>query len=142
MVKTERASSLLEEARGSYSDALRLLDEAIAELDRDQLVKAAEKTWAATLQSTNALLVVATGSELDPVLNDGAGEVFQALAAMSRQNAAWDELMDKFGNLHHILHDTVLCDRDIEPVSVLIQDIREAGDYIRECERMAGVEGG
>ena len=36
----------------------------------------------------------------------------------------------------------MICDRDIEPVSVLIQDIRDAGDYIRECERLAGVGDG
>ena len=46
-------------------------------------------------------------------------------------------LTEQYFSLHHILHDTVICDRDIEPVSVLIQDIRDAADYIAECERLA-----
>ena len=51
------------------------------------------------------------------------------------------ELTEQYFSLTHILHDTVICERDIEPVSVLIQDIREVADYIRDCERLAGVEG-
>ena len=142
MLETKRANSLFEEAHSVYSDALKHLDEAIAELDRGELVKAAEKTWAATLQSSNALLLAATGDEPVTGHSDSSGAIFDALAAMSCESEVWDELMDKFGNLHHILHDTVICDRDIEPVSVLIQDIREAGDYIRECERLARVADG
>ena len=142
MIESERANSLLHEARGSYSAALRHLDEAVTELDRSELVKAAKQTWVATLRSTNALILAATGKEPDPKQEEDAGETFEALAALSCESESWDKLMDKFGDLHHILHDTVLCEQDIEPVSVLIKDIKEAGDYIKECERLAGFADG
>ena len=58
MLKTEQATALFDKPRATYSDALKHLDEAIAELDRGELVKAAEKTWAATLQATNAFISV------------------------------------------------------------------------------------
>lgn len=139
MLEAKRAESLFDQPRATYSDALNHLDKAIAELDRAELVKAAEQTWAATLQASNALILAHTGEEPTPQPNGGASGIFSALAEMSCESKAWDELMDQFSNLHHILHDTVICDRDIEPVSVLIQDIREAADYISECERLAGV---
>lgn len=135
-VESKRANSLIHEARDSYSHALKHPDEAVAELDRSELVKAAEKTWAATLQSTNALILSATGKTPDPEHKEDPSETFEALASMSCESEAWGQLMDNFCNLHRILHDTVLCDRDIEPVSVLIQDIREVEDYISECERL------
>lgn len=141
MLKTKRASSLFDESRATYSDAIKHLDEAIAELDRAELVKSAEKTWAATLQASNALILAHTGAEPAPQPDGGSSGIFAALAEMSCESEEWDNLMDQFGNLHHILHDTVICERDIEPVSVLIQDIREVADYIRDCERLAGVEG-
>ena len=141
MLKTEQATALFDESRATYSDALKHLDEAIAELDRGELVKAAEKTWDATLQASNAVILAHTGAEPAPQPDGSASGIFATLAEMSCESEEWDELMDGFSNLHHILHDTVICDRDIEPVSVLIQDIREAADYIRDCERLANQGG-
>ncbi len=43
MQESERATALFAEARATYADALKHLDEAIAELDRGELVKSAEK---------------------------------------------------------------------------------------------------
>ena len=141
MLETEHANSLFEEARSTYAEALKHLDEAIQELDRGELVEAAENAWAATLKSSQGLILAATGSSPDTGQSDGVDAIFAALAAGSSKFQAWDDLMDRFGNLHHILHDTVICERDIEPVSVLIRDIRETADYIRECERLAGEAG-
>ena len=142
MLETEHANSLFEEARSTYAKALKHLDEAIAELDRGELVKATESAWEATLKSSQGLILSATGSSPDTGQRDEADGIFAALADGSSKIQGWDELMDRFSNLHHILHDTVICERDIEPVSVLIRDIRETAEYIRECERLAGVEGG
>ena len=142
MPETKGSESIFDKPRVTYADALKHLDEAIAELDRAELVKAAEKTWAATLQATNAFIAAQTGAEPAQQPNGGASGIFDALAERACESEEWDELMDGFSNLHHILHDTVICERDIEPVSVLIQDIRDAADYIRECERLAGVAGG
>jgi hypothetical protein len=141
MLETEHANSLFEEARSTYAKALKHLDDAIQELDRVELVKAAEDAWAATLKSSQGLILSATGSSPDSGPGDGVDAIFAALAAGSAKIQAWDEMVDRFGNLHHILHDTVICERDIEPVSVLIRDIRETAEYIRECERLASVSG-
>ena len=77
MLKTEQATALFDQARETYTAAANHLDEAIAELDRDELVKAAEITWDATLQATNAFIAAQTGVEPKP--DDDAGN-FQASA--------------------------------------------------------------
>ena len=43
MLKTERATALFDEARTSYAAALKHLDEAVAELDRAELMKSVEQ---------------------------------------------------------------------------------------------------
>ena len=143
MMKTKQVAALFGEAFETYKGATKHLDEAIAELDRAELVKAAEKTWAATLQATNAFIAAQTGVEPKP---DDGQETSKHLLSLPEWNedecdAELKELTEQYFSLTHILHDTVICERDIEPVSVLIQDIREVADYIRECERLAGVEG-
>ena len=45
--------------------------------------------------------------------------------------------MECFSFLSQVLYITVLCDHDLEPVSVLISDIRRTADYIRDAERLA-----
>ena len=139
MIKAGQVAALFGEAFETYKGATKHLDEAIAELDRTELVKAAEKTWSATLQATNAFIAAQTGVEPKP---DDGQETSKHLLSLPEWNAdecdeGLKELTEQYFSLTHILHDTVICERDIEPVSVLIQDIREVADYIRECERLA-----
>ena len=47
--------------------------------------------------------------------------------------------MDCFSVLSQVLFITVLCEHDLEPVSVLISDIRKTADYIRDAELLASV---
>ena len=81
MLETERTTALFEEALETYGGAVKHLDEAIAELDRAELVKAAEKTWAATLQATNAFIAAKSGVEPKP---DDDRETSQASAQLAR----------------------------------------------------------
>ncbi len=143
MLKTDRAAALFDKALETYTGAAKHLDEAIAELDRAELVKAAEKTWAATLQATNALIVAQTGVEPKPNDRQETTNHLLGLPGWGTDDcdAELKELTEQYFSLTHILHDTVICDRDIEPVSVLIQDIRDAADYIRDAERLAGEDG-
>lgn len=139
MLKTGRAETLIGEAIETYKGATKHLAEAIAELDRTELVKAAEKSWAATLQATNAFIVAQSGVEPKP--DDGPETSKHLLSLPEWQAEECDEelkeLTEQYFSLTHILHDTVICERDIEPVSVLIQDIRDVAGYIEECERLA-----
>ena len=134
MLKTERVTAVFDTANAAYESATRHLDEAIAELDRAELVKSVEKTWAATLQATNGLILACSGVEPKP---DDERETSRHLLCLPDREVELRKLTEQYFSLTHILHDTVICDRDIEPVSVLIQDIREAADYIRDCERLA-----
>ena len=144
MLETERTTALFEEALETYGGAVKHLDEAIAELDRAELVKAAEKTWAATLQATNAFIAAKSGVEPKP--DDDRETAKHLLSLPEWQDEECDTelkgLTEQYFSLTHIFLETVICERDIEPVSVLIQDIRDAADYIRECERLAGVAEG
>ena len=135
MLKTERVAVVFEEAWTTYASATRHMDEAIAELDRTELVKSAEKTWAATLQATNGLILACSGVEPKP---DDERETSKHLLSLPDKEIELRNLTEQYFSLTHILHDTVICDRDIEPVSVLIQDIRETAEYIRDCQRLAG----
>ena len=136
MLKSERAIALFDEARASYTAALEHLDEAVAELDRAELVKSVEKAWEATLQATNGLILARTGVELKLNLEDDR-DAFTHLARLPDRSAASRKLMDCFSVLSQVLYITVLCEHDLEPVSVLISDIHRTADYIRDAERLA-----
>ena len=119
MLKTERATALFDEARTSYAAALKHLDEAVAELDRTELVKSVEQAWAATLQATNGLILARTGVELKLNLEDDR-DAFTHLARLPDRSVPSKNLMECFAFLSQVLYITVLCEHDLEPVSVLI----------------------
>ena len=70
MLEKNRVKVLFEESKANYADAMKHLDEAVSELDRAELVKSAEKAWAAALQATNAVILARTGVEVEANLLD------------------------------------------------------------------------
>ena len=138
MLKTKRATTLLKEAHTLYAEGLKYMEEACELWDRELLRKSAQKTWDAALRATNALILARTGSEPEPE-NDHI--TFRCLTDLHEQLPDWEAFTGRYAGISHDIYRAAVVERNVEPVGLLIQDIREAGDYIRECERMAGVEG-
>ena len=134
MLEKERSAALFAESRASYADAMKCLDEAVSELDRAELVKSVEKAWIAALQATNALILARSGVE--PKADDDR-ETSRNLMKLASANPKLREILRQYSSVSFILFDTVLCEKDIEPVSLLIEDIRATADYLRDAEGLA-----
>ena len=134
MLETERTSALFAEAHTIYAEGLKYLDEAIELWDRELLRKSAGKTWAAALQATNALILARTGAEAQP---DDDDWTYDWLIRLTQKVQDLKLLKGRYAILSHDIYQTAVCERNVEPVYLLIRDIRKTADYIRDAERLA-----
>ena len=139
MLKTEKTAVLFDKARAIYDEAIQLADKAHEYWDRDLLRMSAEKTWAAALMATNAFILARTGVEPEPDDGDGAEK---RLLELYKEIPDWERFTGHFAVISEDIYKAVVVERNVEPAYLLIHDIREAADYIRECERLAGLGGG
>ena len=134
MLEAERVAAMFAEAHSIYADGLEYLGEAIELWDRCLLRKSAEKTWAAALRATNALVLAHTGVEPKP--DDDKG-TYDSLLRLPEENPDLKLLRGRFAIFSHDVYRTAVCERNVEPVSLLIHDIRRTADYIRDAEALA-----
>ncbi len=135
LMNTERVAALFSEAHTSYAESLKCMDEAIDLWDRELLRRAAKKTWAAALCATNALILACTGVEPNP---DDDDDTHDRLLRLSEKHEDLKLLRGRYATLSMDIYQTVLCERNVEPVSLLIHDIRKTASYIRDAETLAG----
>ena len=102
--------------------------------DRCLLRKSAEKTWAAALQATNAFILAYTGVEPKPDDDNGT---YDALVRLPWENPDMERLRGRYAVISHDIYQTAVCQRNVDPVSLLIYDIRDTADYIRDAEALA-----
>ena len=126
------------EARIIYDEALKLMEKAEEYWDRDLLRMSAGKTWSAAVSATNALITVRTGIEAKKGDDDWTYDCLM--------NLVWDEkgtnqdlkpIKLRYGVISHDIYKAAVVEGNVDPVHLLIHDIRQAGDYIRDCERLA-----
>ena len=134
MLETERTSASFAEARTIHADGLKYLDEAIELWDRELLRKSAGKTWAAALQATNALILARTGVEAKP---DDDDWTYNWLTRLTQKVQDLKLVKGRYATLSHDIYQTAVWERNVEPVYLLIHDIRKTADYIRDAERLA-----
>ena len=133
MLKTERVTALFDEARVNRADSLLRLKDAEKHWDRRELLRAAEKAWAATTQATNALVLAYHGVEVEA---NGANNAYGALLRLCQEVPELKEMKDSYTSLSVSLFGLVLCDGSLDPLEHTIEDIREAADYVRDAERL------
>ena len=138
MLKTERTAVMFNKAHAIYDEAIQLADKAHEYWDRDLLRMSAEKTWAATLMATNALILARTGVE--PELDDDDGTE-KRLLGLYKEFPDWEGFTGRFATIAEDIYKAAVVERIVDPVYLLIHDIRETAEYIRECERLASVSG-
>lgn len=139
MLESEKVAVMFAEAHSTYAEAIKYLDEACEYWDRDLLRKSAEKTWAAAWCATSGLILARTGVEAP---SDDEKWMYDRL-----MHLVWDDqdknqdlkpVKGRYATISHDIYQTAVCERNVEPVSLLIYDIRQAADYIRDAERLAG----
>lgn len=136
MLKTEQIAALFDEAHSNSSDSLERLDDAAKHWDRRELLRSAEKAWAAATQATNALIVAHIDIEPEP---HGENDTYGLLSRLAREVPELRDLKDRYTDFSVSLFDLVICNGNLDPLEITIEDIRKTADYIRECERLAGV---
>ena len=139
MLKTEQIAALFDEARTNSSDSLKRLDDAEKHWDRRELLRSAEKAWAAATQATNALIMARIGVEPEP---HGENDTYGLLSKLAREVPGLRELKDRYTDFSVFLFDLVICNGNLDPLEITIEDIRKTADYIRDCQRLAGVGDG
>ena len=138
MLKTERIAVMFAEAHALYGEALELLNKADEYWDRDLLRMSAKKTWAAALQATNAFVLARTGVEPDPADGDDTNK---HLLTLYKEIPDWETFTGRFAIIGSDIYEAAVVERNVEPVDLLVHDLRETAEYIQECERLAGERG-
>ena len=138
MLKVGRATALFEEADAIYAEGLDLLEQACEFWDRELLRESAQKTWDAALRATNALILARTGTEPEP---DNDQNTFHCLTDMYEQLPDWEVFTGRYAIISADIYQAAVVERNVDPVYLLIHDIRQTAEYIRDCERLAGEAG-
>ncbi len=138
MLKTERVAALFDEARAKSADSLSRLEDASKHWDRRELLRSAEQAWAAATQATNALILARSGEEP----NSGDRDTFGLLWRLSSEVRGLEKVLDQYTNFSVYLFGLTIANGNLDPLEFTIEDIHKAADYIRECERLAGVAEG
>ncbi len=128
MLETEQVTII-------FADAWVLHADALEELDRGKLRNAAEKAWGATKRATDALVLARTGSE-----PRSSGQTIRGIRRLGAQNIALKQLELLCTNRSQVLHGLCFYNGNCEPEELLIKDIRETADYIRDAEGLAQAE--
>ncbi len=134
MLKTKQVVALLDEARVNSADSLARLDDATKHWDKRELLRSAEKAWAAANQATNALILARTGIEPKP---GSDADTYGLLSRLAKEVPGLEDLKDRYAHLSVYLFDLVLCNGSVDPLDFTIHDIRDTADYIRDAERLA-----
>ena len=138
MLEAKRVADLFAKAHATYSEAVQYLDEANELWNRELLHKSAEKAWAAALQATNALILARTGVETTPDDEKWTYDCLMRLVWQNReQNQDLRPIKGRYATISHDIYQTAVVERNVEPVNLLIHDIRDTADYIRDAERLA-----
>lgn len=139
MLKSEKVAGLFDEARVNSADSLLRLKDAEKHWDRRELLRAAEKAWAATTQATDALVLAYSGAE--PASANGYGsDSHSSLLRLSKKFPELEGIVDQYTEFYVYLFDLVICNGNVDPLEYTVEDIRKTSDYIRDAERLAGVE--
>ena len=138
MLKIERVEAMFAEAHVIYGEALNLLEKAEEYWDRDLLRLSAKRTWNAALQATNALVLSRTGEEPCPEDGDRSHDL---LLHLYKEIPDWETFTGRYAVISHDIYREAVLGGKLDPVDLLIHDIRQTADYIGECERLAAVGG-
>ncbi len=125
MLGTERGRAVMADAWALYDDAMEMLEEG-------RIRNAAEKAWGATKRATDAMVLEITAQE-----PQSAGQARSALLVLSRRDPEFVSLRGRYNNRSADLHVACFYDGSCEPESLIIEEIRETADYIRDAERLA-----
>ncbi len=125
MLETEQVTII-------FADAWVLHADALEELERGKLRNAAEKAWGTTKRATDALVLARTGSE-----PRSSGQTIRGIRRLGAQNIALKRLELLCTNRSQVLHGLCFYDGNCEPEELLITDIRETANYIRDAEGLA-----
>ena len=136
MLKTERVTTLLEEARAKSVESLERLADAEKNWDRRELLRSAERAWDAATQATNAVILSHSGSEPK---DKGENDTFGMLSRLSSELSGLKPILDQYTDFSVYLYGVTISNASLDPLEFTIEDIRKAAEYIGECERMAGV---
>ena len=139
MLKFERVADLLNQALEKRADSLARLDDAEKHWDRLELLRSAKIAWEAANQATAALILAQTGTEPQ---RHGHNDAYGRLYQLAQKDHRFKKLENSYIALSVDLFDMVICNNSVDPLEFTIEDIRKAADYIRECERLAGLGGG
>ena len=136
MLKIERVFALFDEADAIYAEGLEDLDESIKLWDRELLRKSAAKTWGAALRATNALILARTGVEPEP---DNEDSTYHYLIRLWKELNEWEHFTGRYSVIAGDIYEEAVCEGRVDPVHLLIHDIRETKGYIERAQRLAGV---
>ena len=130
MLKSEKVTALFNEARANSADSLSRLNDAEKHWDRRELLRSADKAWAATTQATNALILAYTG--IEPASGNSG-----PLHHLSRKFPELEQIVDQYTDFHVSLFDLVICNGNVDPLEYTIEDIRKTAAYIKDAECLA-----
>ena len=139
MLKNERVADLLNQALEKRADSLARLDDAEKHWDRLELLRSAKIAWDAANQATAALILAQLGSEPE---SHGRSDTYGLLSRLALKDHRLKELESTYVGLSVDLFDMVICNDSVDPLEFTIEDIRKTADYVRECERLAGMAEG
>ena len=125
MLETEQVTII-------FADAWVLHADALEELERGKLRNAAEKAWGAAKRATDALVLARTGGE-----PRSSGQTMRGIRALGATDPALRRLQLLCADRAQFLHGMCFYDGNCEPEELLIRDIRETADYIRDAEGLA-----
>lgn len=126
MLQTATAAELFQTAHACHAQAL-------AQLEQGQLRPAAALAWAAALAATNALLLARLGHEPKDLR-----ETNGLMQQFARENPSLRPLLTHYDLLQsYLFHQTGLYDCSGVLAGGLAVDIRDAGNYLREVEKLA-----
>ena len=126
MLQTQEVAFQCAEARHLYQDALEMLD-------KDRLRNAADKAWCAAERTTDALILARAGDEPRT-----SGDTMRMIRQLRRQDPSQEPLRVSYAHCPSFLHGAAFCHRILEPADDIIADVREAINYLRNAEVMAG----
>ena len=118
------------------ADARNLQHEAVRMLEQGDIRDAAEKSWRATLRATNALILARTGEE--PQRTPATSWMLDDLTS---EDARVETLVGRYYSRQTSLHGDCFY-LGLPPTMHTERRIRETADYIRDAERLAGMEEG
>ena len=135
--RVAKVAGMFAEAHGLYAEAVNYLDESIKLWDRELLRKSAAKTWGAALRATNALILARTGVEPEP---DNEDSTYHYLIPLWKELNEWEHFTGRYSVIAGDIYEEAVCEGRVDPVHLLIHDIRETKGYIERAQRLAGVQ--